>query len=247
MPARREEGPVAIVTALPEELAPILRRARGVSAANGRWRRGRLGGADAVFGSTGDGPASGFAGAAALCDAVSPRLLLGAGVAGALSRDLAALELVVGRQIREGAGEAPRPDPRMVERAVSSSAARPATLVTVDRPVTGSAEKRSLAASLGIQGSAAVDMESAAWARAASERGIPFLIARAVSDTAEEELPDYLARCVGGDGRLRRAAVVRSALAHPSTITALARMRGRLRAGAERLSVLLEKLLADGL
>ncbi len=247
MPTRREEGgPVAIVTALPEELDPILRRARSVAGV-GPWTTGRLGGAEVVVGTTGDGPSRGFAGAAALCDAVSPRALVGAGIAGALTRGLAALDLVVARRICEAGKAAAEPDPRLLDRAVSSGAAKPATLVTVDRPVTGSAAKRELVASLKIEGPAAVDMESAAWARAAAERGVPFLIARAVSDTAEEELPEYLSRCVGSDGRLRRAAVVRSALAHPTTISTLARMRRRLRAGSERLSRLLEDLLADGL
>jgi adenosylhomocysteine nucleosidase len=200
-----------------------------------------------VFGTTGDGPICGLAGAAALCDAVSPRLLLGAGVAGALSRELRAEDVVVAKRIRDDRGEAPSPDARMVDRAVSIAAAKPAILVTVDRPVTGSAEKRSLAASLGIEGPAVVDMESGGWARAAAARGVPYLIARAVSDTADEELPSYLSECVGPDGRLRRTAVVRSALAHPSTIVSLARMRRRLRACAEQLSIVLEKLLAGGL
>ena len=242
-----EEGPVAILTALPEELRPILRRATEVRATAGGWQRGRLGGASAVFGTSGDGSRSGFARASALCEAFHPRILVGAGVAGALSRDLAAQDLVVARRIRDSQGEAPAPDPRMRDRAVCGGAARLGTLVTVDRPVTGRVEKESLATTLGVTGPAAVDMESAAWARAADAGRVPFLVVRAVSDTVDEELPSYLSRCVGEDGRIHRRAVVLAAFAHPSSISNLTRMRRRMKACGERLGSFLEELLADGL
>ncbi len=243
----REEGPVAIVTALWEELDPILRRAERVRRADGGWQEGWLAGAAAVFAAGGDGPRAGFASAAALCRAVRPRLLLGAGVAGALTADLAVEDLLVARRIRDDDGDAPDADPAALHRAVSAGPARAGTLVTVDRPITGAGEKASLAASLGIDGPAAVDMESAAWARAARASGVPFLIVRAVIDRRDEELPAYLSRCVGADGRLRRSAVVLAALRHPSTLPRLARMRRRMKACGERLASFLERLLGDGL
>ena len=83
--------------------------------------------------------------------------------------------------------------------------ARSGTLVTVDRPLVAAAEKAAWAARIG-DGSAAVDMESAAWARAAAARGIPYIVVRAVSDAADEELPGYLSRCMDADGGIRRSA-----------------------------------------
>ena len=72
---------------------------------------------------------------------------------------------------------------------------------------------------------AAVDMESAAWARACAEAGVPYLILRAISDTADEDLPGYLAGCMDAQGSIRRAGVASGALRHPGSIPALLRMR----------------------
>ena len=205
---------VLIITALPEELGAFLGRPLppGVIAA-----------------ATGDGPRKAARVAAALCARYRPSLLIGAGVAGALSRDLEVCDLVVAYRVLDEAGEAPPPHAVLVVRAAAKPGARQATLLSVDRPVTARSEKAALAAKLGV-GSAAVDMESAAWARAAAAHEIPCLIIRAVSDTADEELPGYLSACMDEDGGIRRSAVALSALAHPGSIPALLRMRRRVAA-----------------
>ena len=72
------------------------------------------------------------------------------------------------------------------------------------------------------------DMESAAWAREAAARGIPYLVVRAVSDAATEELPAFLADAVGTDGSIRRGEVARRAILEPSSWGTLLRMRRRM-------------------
>jgi adenosylhomocysteine nucleosidase len=196
--------------------------------------------------SSGDGPKNAERGAGALCDAVRPAALIGAGVAGGLSPRLAAGSLVASRRIVGDSGEAPRPDETLLARAMAAGAAG-ATIVTVSRPVVAASAKAELARRIGVNirgdDPAAVDMESAGWSRAAAARGIPFLTVRAISDRFDEDLPAYLVDCVGEDGGIRRAAVVRRALVHPSTIPALWRMRRRVGAAVAILAEFLRTLL----
>ncbi|MGH9367210.1 MAG: hypothetical protein ACRD3M_06020 [Thermoanaerobaculia bacterium] len=244
MPAA-EGGPVAIVTALEEEFDAITGHARDVRFGRDLVADASIGRTEVVIARTGDGAQRAARGAAALCDARRPSALIGAGVAGALSRDLAIGEILVSRRIRDARGEAPASDARLLARAVASGATE-ATLVTADRPVTSASGRAELLRSLGQPTPSAVDMESAGWARAAAARGIPYIVVRAVSDGAEEELPEYLARCVGEDGSVRRAAALLHALARPATIMTLLRMRSRVVDGTGRVSVFLEKLLDAG-
>ena len=138
------------------------------------------------------------------------------------------------------------PDPDLVSRAVALGA-KPATFVSVERPMTSSKEKREAAVRFGIPDSsgAVVDMESAAWARAAASRGIPFVLLRAVSDTLEEDLPGFLSSCLSADGAVDRAAVARRLLFHPGALPVLLRMRRRVREGASGLALFLERLLPE--
>ena len=60
----------------------------------------------------------------------------------------------------------------------------------------------------GDGGAAVVDLESAAFVEAADEAGVPWLVLRAVADTADESLPAWLDRCRDANGAIRRARVV---------------------------------------
>ena len=238
--------PVAILTALPEELAPILLRAHGVEPAGpGRVLRGWLGGVRAVFAATGDGPWRAERAARDVCREFGPSALYGAGIAGALSSSLAAFDLVVARRVWDRGGEAPAPDAELLARIRSAGDPAAGLLLTVDRPVVSRSQKAALAAALGVEEPAAVDMESAGWARAAASQGVPYGVVRAISDTAAEELPEFLSRCVGRDGNVRRLAVVARALVRPASLPALWTMRRRLARGAEKLAAFLERLLSE--
>jgi hypothetical protein len=76
---------------------------------------------------------------------------------------------------------------------------------------------------------AAVDLESAAYARAAVEAGVPWLCLRAISDTAEEALPALLNRCRDGGGAVQRGRVARGLLKEPGAVPALLSLRQRVR------------------
>jgi adenosylhomocysteine nucleosidase len=237
---------VLILTAISEELDidAILRRASRI---HYQWRGAvgaRIGSTDVVIAATGDGAKKAGERAASFCESARPLAVVGAGIAGALSPGLGVGSIVASSRVRDSSGDAPAPDARLLSRALEAGASA-GTLLTVAHPVTAAAEKSRLAASL--EGPSAVDMESAAWARAAASRGIPYLVVRSISDSADEDLPDYLVACMGEDGAIRRGAVVARALARPSRIPELVRMRRRVLDCGKALSLFLERFLADGL
>lgn len=219
---------VLLVTAMPEELGPLFGRdlPDGVRAA-----------------STGEGPRRAARRAAELCDLHRPDVLLGAGVAGALSSDLAFGEILVARRVCDADGDAPSPDPALAERAAAIPGAREASLFSSDRILVAARERSALAARI-RDDPAAVDMESAAWARAANARGIPYLVVRAISETADVDLPDYLLRCYDADGGIRRARVLFHALARPASLSSLLAMRHRMRESGQRLAAFVHHFLA---
>jgi len=79
---------------------------------------------------------------------------------------------------------------------------------------------------------AAVDMESAGVARVAEDAGVPWLVLRAVADTADRELPMSVTRVSDDSGRLRLGAVV-GLVVRPALWPALIAL-GRANAAAGR-------------
>jgi adenosylhomocysteine nucleosidase len=241
---RRTRPPIAVVTALKEEFEAVLSRARGAKF-RGTFVEARLGTADVALCLTGDGAGNAGRAADILCESVRPTALLGAGVAGALSPDLAIGDVLVSRRVRDLQGDVAAPDGRLLAQALEGAGVRAGAFLTVARPVVLASLKSALLQTLDDAGPAAADMESSAWARAAASRGIPYLIVRAISDRADENLPEYLGHCVGLDGAIRRSSVVLRALAQPATIPALLRMRRRLLACAQGLAAFLEEFLSE--
>jgi adenosylhomocysteine nucleosidase len=73
----------------------------------------------------------------------------------------------------------------------------------------------------------AVDMESATIVAWAAGLGLPAIVIRGVSDTADHGIPAALAEVVDGDGRTRAIRAVRAVCRRPGTaLRALALRRG---------------------
>ena len=70
-------------------------------------------------------------------------------------------------------------------------------------------------------GAVAVDLESAAVARAARRHGLPFAVVRAVCDPAERDLPPAALVALDPAGRIGLMGVLASVLAHPRQLPAL--------------------------
>jgi len=85
-------------------------------------------------------------------------------------------------------------------------------------------------------GPVAVDLETAAYARVAAGRGVPYAVVRAISDGADEELPLDFERYRRPDGTLDRARVLRHALGHPATLAPLWRLKRRMDLCSQRLA-----------
>jgi len=215
---------IAIVTALAEELAPLLRSAeieRRLMVAGRRCAIGTLHGIPVAMMAGGDGLACAESSVRELLNTVEASRVIGIGIAGALSSDLKRGEIVrAARVIAE--------DGTSIECDATPGGV---TLLTANAIVTGSAEKRALASR--HPQAAAVDTESLGWARAAATAGVPVSIFRVIFDRTDEDLPRIVA---AAHGRVDRGAVVRQALLHPAIIPDLIRLRGRIREAAETIA-----------
>ena len=241
-----ENGPIAIVAAMPEELAALRSRTRDARAEGSGVVLGRLGGVEVVIGAAGDGNIRAARGVASLCAVHHPRALVGMGVAGALTHDLSPYDVLVGRRILGPGAEAPTPDAAMVSRALAIPGAREATFVTARGPIVSRSARAGLAAAAGDGATLAVDMESAAWAREAAAHHVPYAILRVVSDGPDEELPRYLLHCMDAEGGIHRGKVALAALARPASIRALWSMRGRVLEASSRLAAFVEHYVGKG-
>ena len=235
------EPPRLIATALPEELGALLRRARGVRRRAGAFE-GTLGGRRVLLACTGSGPRRAAQELDRLLAEGPASLVIGAGVAGALTPGLAVGDVIVARRVRDGSGEAPAPDEGWRGRA-SRLGARPAVAVSVDRVVTRPADRLDLSREVPAGTAGSVDMESAAWSRAAERRRVPCLILRAIADRSCEELPEYLARCLDVEGAVSRRRIAARALVRPGSMRSLLRLRRQAREASERLASFVERLL----
>jgi nucleoside phosphorylase len=231
-------GPcTAVVAAIPEEIAPLVGRLTNrtkaplAAEASGGWLSlmlGFLGDEPLAVLVTGDGAAHARYGVRALLEAVPVSRLLAVGSAGGLSPELTPADLIMARQVISTDGSR-REAPEASDSAARAAGARLGTVVTVDDLVLTSDEKRRVRESVVPSEDAGVlDLESAYFVEAAEEAGVPWVVIRAVLDTASETLPDFLHDCSGPGGEIQRPAVLRHAARHPRVIPDLLRMRSRI-------------------
>ena len=230
----RERGKrVLVVAALGRELAALRREAHP-----------RL-----ALLETGEGTTSAGQAARSWLDAETPRAVLGIGFAGALSRSLDVGDLLVARECRTSTGESVATTPSLLEAARriqgDGLAVRFGVTLTVDEVVWQAEGKRRLAMTLARGEIACVDMESSAVAGVCSERGVPFLIARCVSDLFAEDLSVDFNRFRGADGRVNNWNVIASAIGRPSSIKGLVALRKRAMICSEKLAAFVRRLLSE--
>jgi farnesyl-diphosphate farnesyltransferase len=228
---------IAIVTALREELAPLLRRAAIERVARAGRRRcyvGTLCGRPVVLMSGGDGIARAEESLAALLQRFDVSLVIGTGIGGGIVPELRSGDLVVATKViaPDGTETECAPLPVIANRAIIRSVAR----------IAGSAAaKRELAR----DGAKAIDTESSGWARAAARAGVPFTVVRSVFDAVDEEIPSFVTASINGDGTIDRGAVARHALLHPRSIPTMLRMNKRLRAYCRPLGDFVARTVAS--
>jgi adenosylhomocysteine nucleosidase len=229
---------IAIVAAMPEELAPL--RARLLAPTRSQSggltvERGRLGGHDVALAATGDGARNARAGIATLLAAANARALVVLGVSGALSPALATADLVVASRVTDEDGGVHEADAAQVAAIARATGGRPAAILSARKIVDTAEEKRRLAAGL-ADGLAVVDLESASYVAAAEVAGIPWIVLRAVSDTADETLPPLLNRSLDAGGAVSRGRVLRGLISDPGALPTLLALRKRVGRCAEVLA-----------
>jgi adenosylhomocysteine nucleosidase len=229
---------IAIVAAMPEELAPL--RARLVGSTRTQQgavvvERGRLGGREVALAATGDGARNARAGVAELLAACGAEALVVLGVSGALSPDLATADLIVASRVTDEDGRAREADADRVAAAMRATGGRRAVVMSARRIADSAGEKRRLAEQAGA-GLAVVDLESAAYVAAAEARAIPWVVLRAVSDRADENLPALLNRSLDSGGAVNRGRVLRGLFADPGALPQLLALRKRVGQCAEVLA-----------
>ena len=250
-------GPVTgIVAAMEEEVVGVQARmvdARPVFLRGGRITLGWLGGARVALAVTGDGQRNARRGLAGLLAAQPLDRLIVVGVAGGLSPTLDVGTLVIGcRAISEADGSVHGADAKLVEVAALACGAERGVAVTATRIADTVDEKRRLlslatATLAGDQNrsrlSAVVDLETAAFAAAATRADLPWMVLRAVSDTAADSVPALLNRSRDDGGAVRRARVVRYLLTDPRALLPLLELRERVRTCASRLAEAVESTM----
>jgi adenosylhomocysteine nucleosidase len=150
------------------------------------------------------------------------RAMISTGFCGALVPRLDAGPIVVAeRVVHENTGDVFEADDVML----AAAEGRRGTLVSASEVARTPADRAALT---GL----AVDMESAALARAARDAGVPFIAIRAISDRFRDRIPD-IAGMLDHVGRPDRGALIAFALSNPREIPRLIRLgRSAKRAGA---------------
>jgi adenosylhomocysteine nucleosidase len=221
---------VAIVAAMPEEIAPLRGRlVAPMRAPSGSLvvERGRLGGREVALAVTGDGARNARVGVEALLAVSGAEALVVLGVSGALSPELRTADLVVASRVIDEEGSISEADAAWLAAATGATGGRPAMILSARRIADSAEEKRRLARQAGA-GLAVVDLESAAYVAAARARAIPWLVLRAVSDRADESLPPLLNRSLDAGGAVNRGRVLRGLLGDPGALPQLLALRKRI-------------------
>jgi adenosylhomocysteine nucleosidase len=160
------------------------------------------------------------------------RALVAAGFCGALRPDLRVGDLIAADEVREeSSGESFAADAVLL----AAAPGRRGTLVSAARIARTPAERARL-------DGLAVDLESAALARAARAAGLPFIALRAVTDETRHRLPDF-ERMTDPAGRLSAAAGMRHLASHPREVPALVRLAPAARAAGRALRAGLAQML----
>ncbi len=167
------------------------------------------------------------------------RTVILAGVAGALDPAFAVGSVRSASMIIGAGSEFSRPSPSYMPPLQSS---RTTVIASVDMTCSDSKRKQALRKQTGA---GMVDMESAAFAALATERGWNWGVLRAVSDDHATEIPKWMNSLVHNDGSLQVATLATSILFHPSRIARLAAVgasaRRALRELSGELAILLTK------
>lgn len=247
-----ERSCLGVVAAMPQEIAPLLRRIGGyrkerVSGFN--LYRFALPGADVLLIESGMGPAHALRATETLISAARPRALVNYGLCGGVEPGLALGELVLaervlwlegGRLTQEGEPEQQLARVALEACAAAGVALRKGSFVTAAAIMNKQEVARSLA---GGTACPVLEMETTAVLRAARREGIPFLALRCVSDAHDEELGFSLEEFCDRELRISPLRVLGCMARKPWIVPQLLRLSGNSKKAGERLALGVELAL----
>jgi adenosylhomocysteine nucleosidase len=186
---------------------------------------------------SGVGPAAAAEGARRLL-AAGARALLSWGLAGGLDPALAAGTLVLPREVISPEGRVFLTTADWRQRVSDAIAARHriccGRLLTCREPLGSTAAK---ALAFRQTAAVAVDMESSAVAEVAAAEQLPFLVVRAIVDTARDAVPRVALQATSaGEGSLRFGQLLASLARTPAELPPLIRLARRYRTASRALS-----------
>ncbi|MEE8154625.1 MAG: hypothetical protein V3T53_06645 [Phycisphaerales bacterium] len=142
-----------------------------------------------------------------------------AGLAGSLREDISNGSAYVATRVIDGAGHAWHP-PGIAKGNLHGPPGP--TIISTVHTITTTQDKRALAERSGAD---LVDLESAAFAEAASAAGRRWAIVRGVSDGLDDALPEDIGEWVDEQGRTRTSAVIAAILRRPALVGEVRRLR----------------------
>ena len=233
---------VLVTFAVEAEFAPWRRLAtvRSSPAGGCELLQTRIGSASVDFVVTGMGMNNARKGAEAAMS-VPHTICIAAGFAGSLKRSYKVGDILVARAVRRIGKPKTIESARSLFMAACENRALEAEMFLTSDGVVGTAEEKAR-----LQPFAdAVDMESFATLSVASERKLPAVAIRVISDRFDEHIPANIDTTIGENGRIKIAGVVKHIARHPFEIPALLRLGRQSRISAEALAHFLEAFIKD--
>lgn len=160
------------------------------------------------------------------------KALVSFGIAGALDPTLKPGDLIIAESVAMPGGGQLTCDAVWRQRVMPKVSARGGMVAGRSIAAATRVEKGSL---FQETGAAAVDMESHHVAEAASRHGLPFLVIRAIADTADDTLPEAALKGLNEEGRPAIGAVLLSLLTKPWQLPGLIRVALRSRTAMNAL------------
>jgi adenosylhomocysteine nucleosidase len=245
-------GSIGVVAAMPQEIAPLLRRIKGYRkerAAGRNLYRFEVAGVPVALIESGMGPRQAAAATGSLIRLAAPDCLVNFGFAGGVLPGTGAGELVLAERVlflEDGRlNGVPQPEPRLSGLVAEALEAAPFTLHRGTFVTAGKITDKKVVGEIvgaGVQ-HPVLEMETAALLRVAAEAGIPVVAIRGVSDAADEELGFSLEEFCDGELRISLARVLRTIAFKPWIIPQLVRLSGNSKRAGENLALGVELAL----
>lgn len=241
-------SPIVIIAAMPEELAPLVKRLQNVSKSTvGRFTvwHGRLTGRHVCLLRSGMGECNAREATTTILDKLQPTAIYTVGFGGAIRPGLAVGDLVLGTGLFFFDGLTLVPVSPLVSVEVNDDFLQrnrvAGSILTTSRIVAKAVADHHLSADLP---NPVLDMETATIATVAGQAKVPILALRAISDPADEELTFSLEEFCDGEFNLQLWRVFLTVAKKPWIIPQLLRLSRNCRTAGVALADVVCDLLA---